>query len=102
MDIKRIPDWINGIDSIITYLIENPFEMIYDPADDELSESFDLDKYIAFKFNDQRINGAVGTLYYMEFDREHATHQLKECNIENEKDIIQKSIVEVYNLGILA
>ena len=40
MDIMRRPDLINGIDSIITYLIENPFEMIYDPADDELSESF--------------------------------------------------------------
>ena len=42
----------------------------------------------------------VGTLHYMEFDRGHATHQLKECNIENEKNIIQKIIVQVFNLGI--
>ena len=41
----------------------------------------------------------VGTLHYMEFDRGHATHQLKECNIENEKDIIQKIIVQVSNLA---
>jgi len=99
--VKLIPDWTKGIDRIITYLIENPFEMIYDPADDLLSESFELDKYIAFKFNDQNyMTNKAGTLHYMEFDRGHATHQLKECNIENEKKIIQKIIVQVSNSGI--
>ena len=34
--VERLPDWRNGIAKMLKYLAENPFEQIYDPADDEL------------------------------------------------------------------
>ena len=53
--------------------------MIYDPVDDELSESFELDRFIAVEFYEND----WCSLYYIEFDRGHPKAQLKEGKIQN-------------------
>ena len=72
-DIERIPDWENGIADILTYLAENPNELIYDPVDDEISESFKLERFLAVRVRNREKVGAhpnevSKVLYYLEFD----------------------------------
>ena len=51
--IEQLPDWRNRIASIIKFLVENPVEQIYDPADDEISGSFQLERFLFGEFGDE-------------------------------------------------
>ena len=57
------------INTIITYLIDNPLELVYDPEDDECSDSFELERYLTVSVQ-KTVDGSstILGLHYYEFD----------------------------------
>ena len=81
--IERFPDWRKSIAKILNYLDENPFEMIYDPADDELSESFKLERFLSVSLKDKDEYGKSNcSLYYCEFDQRFIAYQKSKGEID--------------------
>ena len=73
--IERLPDWRKSIAKILTYLDESPFEMIYDPADDGLPESYQLERFLAVEFDRNVGVNSSCYLYYCEFDHRYIAHE---------------------------
>ena len=47
-EMRQLRGWRpEDIEKIITYLKENSYEMLYDPADDECAEDFELERFLA-------------------------------------------------------
>ena len=76
-----------GIETIITYLTNNPFDMVYDPEDDERID-FELEQYLFFGV--PLVENF--TLKYIEFDK-----QIISCLLERNSSKLQDFLQELAN-----
>ena len=68
---------ISAGDKIITYLEENPIELLYDPKDDDCEDSFELERFVLAKlYNQNEIR-----ISYFEFDRRGLNHFKEKMDI---------------------
>ena len=70
---------------------------MYDPEDDELSESFQLERFLVVEFEDENENQAY-SLIYIEFDQRYFIRG-NEVGIANEnKDILLRLCAREYGV----
>ena len=73
-------------DEIITFLKDNPFELLYDPEDDECADSFELERFIVVKYKQDEADTDF-SISYSEFDRRVIDHCLQNNLIKDMKDV---------------
>ena len=85
--VENVNNWKSHLESILTCLKENPIEIVYDPEDDGIADSFELERFIAFVHHKDR---PCVSLKYIEYDRKFIDYQFRKKLIDEEADILLK------------
>ena len=74
--------WKNAITAILSYIKDNPIEMVYDPSDDETLDEFKVIRFLIVQLITDEYDRSTLSHKYVEFDQRLIAYQLKKNLIE--------------------